>query len=617
MNYVLKRLFLFVLIVLLAACSRGAKQPQAVASEVASVATVKIAADETETALADKYAAKVISFHPEAGFAILGFPAGALTSLAITTNTDVYKITALGNKAWASGKNAWGGGLKAWANGKNAWGGGLSNVPTLPGENRALWRELKLPQAHAISKNFGYGAKIAVIDTGLDLNHPAFTGSLAPSSEWKDFVDGDATPQETAGTFYGHGTAVAGIILQIAPRATILPLRVLDSDGAGDVDDVVAAIDWAVQKGVKLINLSLGSMDSVPSLDTIVSYAANLGVYVIASAGNSASSTLTYPAAQAAVGSTNSNNILSVGSSTIAGVRSSFSNYGATLEYLSFGENVYSAYPDNQVGYFTGTSFAAPQVTGSLALIMMDTAPANRSNLELLLKNGIWNIGGTGNGFGIPNTLNFTKQLPEFVAKQALLVLGNATTLSSADSRLRTRLSYIGYNVTVKDDDVVAATDATGKTVVVITDTVNPTVINSKLRSVTVPVVVLEPQLFDDMLMVSSSTNLGLQTSQTQVAITDSSHPLAAGYTGVQTVYTTSDSLAWGAPSSAAVKAVSINGNAARSAVFGYSQGASMAGLNAPARRVGMFLSATGPDKWASPGSMLFDAAVTWAVTGN
>ncbi len=615
MYSVLKTVFLLALLTVLAACSTNAPILNETADvEIASVATVTIQAGDSEASVAAKYGAKVIVFRPEAGFAVLGFSQGQLTTLATITNIDAYKITPLGNKAWASGKSAWGGGLKAWAGGKSAWGGGTSSVPTLPGENRALWRELKLPQAQAISKNFGYGAKIAVIDTGLDLNHPAFVNSLAPATEWKDFVDNDTTPQETIGAFYGHGTAVAGIILQIAPRATILPIRVLDSDGAGDVDDVVAAIDWAVQKGVKLINLSLGSVETVASLDAMVSYAASQGVYVIASAGNAGSSSLSYPAAQAAVGATN-NNILSVGSATIAGVRSSFSNYGSALEFMSFGENVYSAYPDSQTGYFTGTSFAAPQITGCLALIMMDTAPTNRGNLEALLKPGIWDIG-AGNGFGIPNTINFIKQLPEFVAKKALLVVGS-TTLSSADVKLRDRLSYIGYSVTLKDDDVVIAGDSTAQNVVVISETVNPVVINTKLRNITVATVVLEPALYDDMLMVSSSTSSGLQSGQTQVAIIDTTHPLAAGYTGVQSVFTSADNLSWGMPAATAVKAASLNGDSTRSAIFGYAQGAAMAGMNAPARRVGLYLGGTGATKWASPGSMLFDAAVTWALTGN
>jgi hypothetical protein len=620
LNYIVKVLssgqkYIFVLLTLfiLNACSVS---PVPTEQSVDQVATISIQSSDQQADIEKQYGGKAIVFRPEAGFAILGFSEGQLSSLNTTANQDVYKITALGSRTWAGGKNAWGGGLKTWAGGKNAWGGGSSNVPTLPHENRALWRELKLPQAQALSKNFGYGAKIAVIDTGIDLNHPAFVGSLAPSSEWKDFVDNDTAPQETVGTFYGHGTAVAGIILQIAPRATILPLRVLDNDGAGDVDDVVAAIDWAVQKGVKIINLSLGSIEAVGALDSMVSYAASQGVYVIASAGNAGSSTLTYPAAQAPVGAVNGNNILSVGSSTIHGVRSSFSNYGSALEYLSFGENVYSAYPDNQVGYFTGTSFAAPQVTGCLALIMMDTDPANRTQMEYKLNRGIWNIGGTGNGYGIPNTMEFIKQLPGYTPKKALLVVGNPT-LSSADTKLRNRLSYIGYSVTVADDDVVTATSTNGQNIVVISESVSSTAVNTKLRNIAVPTVVLESALYDDMLMVSSSSMGGLQTGLTQLSITDNTHPLSAGYTGLQSVYTTSDSLSWGTPASTAIKVASISGNTSRSVIFGYPQGTAMTGMNAPARRVGLYLSATGSDKWASPGSMLFDAAVTWALTGN
>jgi thermitase len=74
--------------------------------------------------------------------------------------------------------------------------------------------------------------------------------------------------------------------LQVAPRATILPIRVLDRDGSGDLDDVIAAIDWAVQKGAKVINLSLGSLTSTDALTQMVNYAASRNVVLVSSAGN-------------------------------------------------------------------------------------------------------------------------------------------------------------------------------------------------------------------------------------------------------------------------------------------------------------------------------------------
>jgi thermitase len=391
MNHLLKQLFLLAFILVLAGCS---KQPVTTASdndnfEVASVATVNITSGENLTALADKYGAKVISFHPEAGFAVLGFPAGQLSTLTTTTNTDFFaspEVQAAGNKAWGSGKGAWGGGMKAWGSGKGAWGSGTTS-PTLPSENSAVWSQINLYEATLAAKNFGAGIKVAVIDTGLDTTHPIFTGSLAPSSEWKDFVDNDTNPQEAGSSVdaaYGHGTAVAGLILQVAPKATILPLRVLDKDGSGDLDDVVAAMDWAMQKGAKIINLSLGSIGYSDALHTMAKLAASRDVIVVASSGNAGSSDLTFPARMTywnaaderiftklyGVGSVNSNDVIS-----------QFSNYGVDSAGYAPGENLYTAYPGEAMVQATGTSFAAPLYSGALALALSDTPSLSALNL--------------------------------------------------------------------------------------------------------------------------------------------------------------------------------------------------------------------------------------------
>ena len=90
-----------------------------------------------------------------------------------------------------------------------------------------------------------------------------FAGTLAPASEWMDFVDNDGCPMdEPGGDGYGHGTGVAGVVLQVAPNATILPFRVLGPDGSGDMTSVLAAIDHAVTMGADVINLSLGTLTS-------------------------------------------------------------------------------------------------------------------------------------------------------------------------------------------------------------------------------------------------------------------------------------------------------------------------------------------------------------------
>jgi thermitase len=389
MNNVLKRLLLSSLTLLLAACSQGPVAVPSAYLEVASVTTVNIAPGETEAALTENYGAKVISFQPEAGFAVLGFPAGQLTALNTTTNTDFFaspEVQAAGTKAWGGGKNAWGGGLKAWGGGKNAWGGGTTK-PTPAIENQSVWNQINFYNALVQSRNLGTGIKVAVIDSGIDLNHSFFVGSLAPSSEWKDFIDNDTVPQEvgtSSDTGYGHGTAVAGLILQVAPKATILPLRVLDKDGSGDLDDVVAAMDWAMQKGVRIINLSLGSTLNNDALYQMVKLAASRDILVVASSGNSYATTLTYPAQMTywnaptekllsrvySVGSVNSNDIVS-----------NFSNYGLDIVGYAPGEALYTSYPGEQMVQATGTSFAAPLYSGALALALSDNPSISAINL--------------------------------------------------------------------------------------------------------------------------------------------------------------------------------------------------------------------------------------------
>jgi thermitase len=434
MNHLLKQLFLLAFILVLAGCS---KQPVTTASdndnfEVASVATVNITSGENQTALADKYGAKVISFHPEAGFAVLGFPAGQLSTLTTTTNTDFFaspEVQAAGNKAWGSGKGAWGGGMKAWGSGKGAWGSGTTS-PTLPSENSAVWSQINLYEATLAAKNFGAGIKVAVIDTGLDTTHPIFTGSLAPSSEWKDFVDNDTNPQEAGSSVdagYGHGTAVAGIILQIAPKSIILPIRVLDKDGKGDLDDVIAAIDWAVQKGAKVINLSLGTDIYSSSLQTMLAYAASKKVLMTSSSGNEGILDKgIFPAAH--MWTQGSSPIFpylyGVGSVTSGDIISSFSNYGVSSTGFAPGEAILTAYPSGQMIQATGTSFASPMMAGALALALSDYPYASEvKNFHIFTRNtsadrssardmwnknytarGTWNI-----GFGLLDVAGLVK----------------------------------------------------------------------------------------------------------------------------------------------------------------------------------------------------------------
>lgn len=329
----------------------GAEPTPLVAQDFKYVASVEISATTDQAELEAEYGGTAFVFRPEAGFAILGFDEAGL---GIQSNEDVFRTPEVSSH----GREVWGGGREVWGGGLNAWSGSAS--PTLA-QNNGYWDKINLPEGQRLAPNLGRGVKVAVIDTGIDLDHPVFQGKLAPRREWWDFVGWDDYPQEEAGSSYGHGTGVAGIILQVAPNATILPLRVLDKNGRGDVDDVVTAIDMAVWRGAHIINLSLGTKVDVDSLEILVRYAKQRGVIVVASSGNRDEGRLEFPAQY-------DYEVLSVGSVNYGDAKSDFSSYGRSLDVLAPGETVYTALPDDQLGYWTGTSFAAPMVTGALAL---------------------------------------------------------------------------------------------------------------------------------------------------------------------------------------------------------------------------------------------------------
>jgi uncharacterized repeat protein (TIGR01451 family) len=196
----------------------------------------------------------------------------------------------------------------------------------------------------------------------------------------------------------------------------------------------------------------------------------------------------------------------------------------------------------------------------------------------------------------------------------ALFVTGS-TTLSASDNAVKNQLTALGYVVTVKDGASATSADATGKAVVVISSTVTPTSVSTKFRSVAVPVVLWESGLYADMGMTSkTSSNYGTTTNQTQVSITDPTHPLANGNAGTVSVVNTSGALSWGKPSANAVLVATIVGAADRKAIFGYETGAVMPGLIAPARRVGLFLSDNTAATLSTNGWALFNAAIWWAT---
>jgi thermitase len=253
-----------------------------------------------------------------------------------------------------------------------AWG--VSDVA--PASQEYAAQALGLVSAHAISQ--GEGTTVAVVDTGAQLDHPALVDNFGGVKRY-DFVDNDKNPSDRpvgkdddcdgeTDEMVGHGTHVAGIVDVTAPAAKIMPLRVLDTEGYGDVFTIAKAVNFAAQNHADVINLSLGSPSRSKLLQEVIKDATANGVLVAAAAGNANSSLAHYPAAGNGV-TASADGLVAVTSVNMYEQKSYFANYGTWVDIAAPGEGIRSAFPVSKYAYWSGTSMATPFVSGQAALI--------------------------------------------------------------------------------------------------------------------------------------------------------------------------------------------------------------------------------------------------------
>ena len=230
----------------------------------------------------------------------------------------------------------------------------------------------------ASNKDWGRGVGVAILDTGVWTQHPAFEGAKITQ------IDLLEPEQSIPGEYDGHGTAVASLIAGnlpsqrgIAPAAEIISVRVLDGEGRGDTFTLAQGVVTAVDRGAKVLSLSLGGGGDSLVLRRAVDYALQQGAVIVASAGNDGEGRVTYPAAYPDV----------IGVSAVDAERklADFSNTGEGVDLAAPGIGLKSAWVGGQNVSFSGTSASAPLVAGAVAGILSQEPRLSSAEVSDLL----------------------------------------------------------------------------------------------------------------------------------------------------------------------------------------------------------------------------------------
>jgi hypothetical protein len=273
--------------------------------------------------------------------------------------------------------------------------------------------------------NVAGAGTVAMIDTGVDTQHPALVPVLVPgynfinntpnADETSDVNQSSAAVLDSAEPNYvnsstiavvnqssaavldsgpysafGHGTMTAGIVHLVAPQAKIMPLKAFAADGTGYVSNIIRATYFAVQNGGKVLSMSFSFSPSSNEMATAINYANKKGLICVASVGNSGQDVLVYPAALS--------NVMGVASTTDYDTPSNFTNYGSDVWVAAPGEGVVSTYPYGTYAAGWGTSFSAPFVSGTAALLVNVSTNVNQQTAAQAIAHAVPISSEMGNG---------------------------------------------------------------------------------------------------------------------------------------------------------------------------------------------------------------------------
>ena len=256
------------------------------------------------------------------------------------------------------------------------------------------WALAKIEAEAAWKVSTGSNVIVAVIDSGVDLDHPELSARVL---EGYDFVNEDTEADDD----YGHGTLVAGVVAAAAHNergiaglafdAQILPVKVLDSQGQGVSSNLTCALYWAADEGADVINISIISFGPSFGMQSAINYAANEGALVFSASGNlyEQGNPVTYPAAL--------DNVIAVGATDKDDAHAWFSSAGTFVDIAAPGVSIYSPFPPTHDEYrsVNGTSLATPHVVGLAALVLSAAPSLSSAEVEAVIQQSAVDLGDT------------------------------------------------------------------------------------------------------------------------------------------------------------------------------------------------------------------------------
>jgi len=262
----------------------------------------------------------------------------------------------------------------------------------------APWGVVRVEAPQAWTKSKGAGVSVCVIDTGIDRTHPDLKANIKGGTnivaKTDDFTDDNGHGSHVSGTIAGTG-AVNGIV-GVAPKANLYGVKVLDADGSGSFDDVIAGMQWAVDHHMQVASMSLGADTGNQALQDAVAAMVKGGVTLVAAAGNSGGAVGFpggYPGA-IAVAASDKNDALA-----------DFSSRGPEVAVIAPGVDVPSTYKNGGFETLSGTSMATPHVSGLAALFIATHPGSTPDQVRAALQAAavkLPNVIPEGQGAGLP-----------------------------------------------------------------------------------------------------------------------------------------------------------------------------------------------------------------------